>query len=261
MTQNEFREWWDDFVGRWPDMGEWFAESRTEATQLAILSNWANALEDVTLAEALAVNRSMYKGDLACFTGKWDRDKIPAIVRGHVVAQRPPATTWTGPEDDATPRWRRPEMKEAMEHLLAMKKAGATHEECETFMRKIFPPEPIDRQPRFKCVVCADKGRLEIWHPERVFIADRDGVEAALKFHYQTSSVACTCKEGDTFAMRSIPLLRFNRMKHCPAYNGDVSSPDAVADFEAWRKHDRANVRNRENFEPAFASYNQQEAF
>lgn len=259
MTAAEFDEWWEDFLGRWPDMGEWFMESRSESTQRAILQNWATALEDVTLAEALAVNRAMYSGDLDSFTGRWDRDRIPAIVRKHAIAQRPPVTEWTGPDDSPPPP--NPRMQEAFCRMIEKRKAGASAEECDAYLAKLFPPEPRERQRRYKCVECLDLGRREIWHPDRVYIADRDGIEAALRSHYTTSAVACRCEAGNMYASRKIPLPRFDLLKHCPAFNSDVSSPAAVADFEAWKKHDRGNVRNRTNFEPAFANYaRQQEA-
>jgi hypothetical protein len=150
----------------------------------------------------------------------------------------------------------------AFNRIIEMRKAGATAEQCDEYMARLFPPDPLDKQRRYKCVECLDLGRREIWHPDRVFIADRDGLEAALRSHYLTSVVACRCQAGDMYASRKIPLVRFDLLKHCPAFNSDVSSPAAVADFEAWRKHDRANVRNRTNFEPAFADYGrQQEAF
>jgi hypothetical protein len=258
VTNDELNTWWQDFTDRWPDMGTWFSEGRSEQQQIAILRNWAQALADVNLHEALAVNRGMYAGDLAGFTGRWDRDRIPAIVRQHAIAARPAAITWTGPNDPdphLQPRSELPvRLNGTLHQLIAMKGRGASQAECEQFLRKAFPAEPLARQRRYSCSTCCDSGHVEVWHPERVFVAERDGIEAALRCHYATSTAACPCKAGDLLANRSRPLARFDSHHHCLAAGGDVTSHKAVAMFQEWL-HTRRAVERRENYEPAFAAY------
>lgn len=242
-----------------PDLGgPWFAKNRTPEMQRHILANWSEVLRDVTLAEAVKVNRGILRGDLEGFGGEWDRDKIATRVRTHAINARRP-NNWTGPDDDPYPQPKREPLNlaGALHDLIDMQERGATQQQCGEFLRKRFPPARPDRQPRFTCVECLDTGRVEVWHWERVYIAKRDGIEAAIKSQYKTAAMACSCHAGDKFTTREIPLVRFDDRKHCLTMpGGDVESEAAVAAFSDWLATCN-DVAKRPNYEPAF----EQEAF
>lgn len=259
MIAAEFDRWWADFTERWPDMGEWFADGRSADVQARILRNWSQALADVSLAEALAVNRGMYAGDLVGFTGRWDRDRVPAIVRQHAISARPAATTWTGPNDDPhldQGAERPPKLNGVLHRLIEMRDAGADDASCRAFLAQEFPPEPRERQRRYVCITCFDSGRIEVWHHERVYLAATKGIEAGLQSLYRTSTAACACQAGQMFASRKIPLQRFDSQLHCLAAGGDVTSPRAIALFTDWLQA-RRDVKRRPNYERAFEDFNE----
>lgn len=259
MNQQEFNQWWSDFKLRFPDMGNsWFAEGRTAEVQRQILTQWSDVLSDVTLAEAAAVNRGMHNGDLASFTGKWDRDTVPATVRKHAMNSRV-SNTWSGPNDDPYPQPKGEYLNlgGTLSELLDLQKHGATRQQCAEFLRKRFPPARADRQRRFSCAQCLDSGRVELWHDDRVFYAMLNGIESPEAGRYKTMTAACGCKAGDVFANRKIPLQRYDTLKHCLALpGGDVESHEAVNAFETWvRDHRAIKHQSRE------ADFAQQEAF
>lgn len=263
MTTSEFEQWWQDFCERFPDMGDvWFAENRQPPAQKELLRRWCDALFDVTLPEALAVNLGMYRGDLESFKGKWDRDRIPAILRQHAIAARPAPTTWSGPDLDLEPEPVKSAsgLNGALHELITMRASGASDQDCTAFLRQRFPPEPLDRQRRYTCIQCFDIGRVEVWHWERVYLARDKGIDAALACKYQTATMACACKAGSSFVTRKIPLPQFNDQKHCLAVDGDVSSEKAVYAFVDWLATCKDVSRNK-NYEPGFAAYSQREAF
>lgn len=257
MTGKEFDQWWTDFKIRFPDLGgPWFAEGRNESQQRMILNGFAEVLRDVALQESLTVNKAMQRGDLEGFGGKWERDEIARRVRKHAIDQRP-ANTWTGPKDDPQqPRTKKDyDLGGAMRRLIEMREKGASAEECDAYLQNRFPPAPAESQRWFKCLLCLDSGRVEVWHYERVLRAKRDGLYAALQCANKTTAAACSCKAGEPFGMREKqPLVTYDRTKHCLAKYGDVESEAAVAAFQEWLvSHDR--VENRSNFEPSFANY------
>lgn len=258
MNQPEFNQWWSDFKLRFPDMGgPWFAEGRAPEVQRHILATWASLLGDVTLAESLKVNRAMQAGDLESFGGKWDRDRLPAIVRTHAIAQRQPAATWSGPKDDPFPQPRdtKPvKLGGVLRELIDMQAKNIPAGDCAEWLRRQFPTPPPYSQRAYKCILCLDEGRLEVWHWEAVAIAKRDGIEATAKCKYKTATAACTCKPGDLFANRQIPLTRYDLTKHCRAIHADVSSEAALSHLSEWLG-DQVTGKARLNYEPAFLEY------
>jgi len=258
MIGKEFDQWWTDFKFRFPDLGgPWFAEGRAESQQRVILGNFAEVLNDVSLSEALSVNRAMQRGDLEAFSGKWDRDEIARRVRTHVLAQRPAPANWTGPKDDPFPQPRDSQpvnLKGTLAELIDLKKRGASQGECDAFLKSRWPAKPASQQPRFKCTDCWDSGRLEVWHTELVFLAKTEGIESIATCKYRTTSAACTCRAGDQFVNRETPLVRFDLAKHCRVIHGDTTSEKAVSRLVEWLA-DQARAVNRANYTPAFAEY------
>lgn len=258
MIQQDFNQWWTDFKLRFPDLGgPWFAEGRSESQQRLILGNFAEVLNDVTLSEALSINRAMQRGDLEGFTGKWDRDDIARKVRTHAIAQRPTLATWTGPNDDPYPQPKDTQpinLKGTLGELIKMRDSGASPAECDAFLKSRWPAKPAHQQPRFKCTDCWDSGRLEVWHDEIVYLAKSEGIEAIAKCKYRTTSAACTCRAGDVFVNRAVPLVRFDLAKHCRVIHGDTNSERAVARLAEWMR-DQSQGKNNRNYEPAFAQY------
>ena len=258
MTGKDFDQWWSDFKMRFSDLGgPWFAEGRSESQQRLILGNFAEVLNDVTLSEALSVNRAMQRGDLEGFSGKWDRDEIARRVRTHAIAQRPAPSTWTGPKDDPYPQPRDTQpvnLKGTLAELIDLKKRGASQEECDAFLKSRWPAKPPHQQPRFKCTDCLDSGRLQVWHDELVYLVKHEGTHSIGKCEYRTSSAACTCKAGDQYANRAVPLVRFDLAKHCRVINGDTTSEKAVARLAEWLR-DSVSGANRSNYDPLFAQY------
>lgn len=257
MNQPEFNQWWTDFKLRFPDMGgPWFAEGRTADTQKMILGTWANLMHDVTLAESLAVNRGMQSGDLESFGGKWDRDRIPAIVRNHASAQRP-SSTWSGPNDDSFPQPRDTlpvKLGGVLRELIDMQEKNIPAADCAEWLRRQFPQAAPYDQRAYKCIQCLDCGRVEVWHWEAVAMARRDGIESVGECKYKTAAAACTCKLGNVFANRKIPLTRYDPMKHCRAFHADVTSEAALKNLGDWLA-DQVTGKGKANYEPAFLEY------
>jgi hypothetical protein len=258
MNQPEFNQWWSDFKLRFPDMsGPWFAENRTPEMQRQILGQWAEVLADVDLQEALAVSRGMQCGALEGFGGKWDRDRIPAMVRTHALAKRAPLPNWTGPQDDPFPQ---PKdtlpmgLGGKLRELVDMQAKGMTREESAEWLRLQFPSKPLSNQRRFRCAMCLDAGRIEVWHSELVHRAKREGIDAAKGCIYRTEAAACTCAAGSVFARRVLPLVQYDVAKHCRAIGGDTQSEAALTNFTEWLA-DQAAGKNRANYTPEFAEF------
>src|SRR5690242_16659049 len=84
MTIEEFDRWWKDAKLCWPSLATWLAKAFPDQSQQSeLLRKWFRAIDDVTLQDALEVNRLMQSGELP-WVGEYDSDKerLPRHVRG-----------------------------------------------------------------------------------------------------------------------------------------------------------------------------------
>lgn len=127
MNASEFNTWNLDLCSKFPSLRSW-QRNMGEAALTNLLEAWAEALADCELADLLAVNRRMLKGEDAGIGDSGSTwQAIPAHVRRLAFAAR----------------YRRLESEQPRE-------------------------QPELQQPRYRCKHCRDGGRLFVAHPAAV---------------------------------------------------------------------------------------------
>lgn len=261
MNTNEFNQWWGDFKSRFPDLGgQWFAEGRSAETQRAILATWSNLLSDIDLHEAIEINRAIQAGDIEGFSGKWDRDNIPAIIRKAVISRRPNENPWTGPNEPDEHRPRKRRTSEAIGSIFRtvtdMSDREVPANQIAEYIRTAFPPRPAwEHQQTFHCNICHDDGRVEVWHEHLVQLAVRGEWDEIPGASWRTMLCSCTCVKGQVFRERKIALPMYDEGRMCRVITGDTKSADAIDYFRAWLESARS-IESKANYEQSFADYN-----
>lgn len=243
MNRTEFNQWWSDFKARWParvldlKRDKLTGQDRSDDEQKRCLRLWSEALDDVDLSEALEVNRRWFAGELE--TPKWFHlEDTPAFVRTAAIASRPRPVTWTGPDDaDADLRLLYDGKPGLLKRLVASLGEGLTHEEVAEKLNREMGPKGIRRKERtYNCAVCLDEGRVEVWHPDCVFEAHVEGLQAVDGYHWRVSVCACYCDRGKRHGDR---IPRYDVGRHCrivprAGANGRFCHPKALAMLGEW---------------------------
>lgn len=243
MTRPEFNQWWGDFKLRWPQRvvelrkDKLTGQDRNEDDQKRLLRLWSEALDDVELPEALEVNRRWFAGELE--TPKWFHlEDTPSFVRQAAIAARPRPATWNGP-DDADQDFRdlyagKPGL---LRRIVSSLEEGASVEEAAQRLTAEMGPKGTRRKERtYNCSVCLDEGRVEIWHPDCVYVAATEGMAAVNGFSWRVAVCGCFCKRGEKHCTR---IPRYDILLHCRVYpragaTGRYCDPKALEGLAEW---------------------------
>lgn len=198
MTQTEFDRWWADVVLRFPSIDAWLVKVTSQdavsadSSQRAVLRTWFDVLGDVNLTDALEVNRQMQSGELE-WVGDYDgnKERLPQHVRR--LARQMSWERHARPTEE-TRRDLTPTSFPAGKILRRMSELAANGVERDAAKKMALEEFPIGQpnyEPRYRCLVCLDVGR--------VFVASNPAIEYMLadRFHecrHRIAVVRCTCK-------------------------------------------------------------------
>lgn len=147
MTKDEFNQWKADLFSRFPAIGQWVRGLGTEESVRGLLGAWMEALVDRDLADCLTVNKLLSVGEHSGpgqFPSDWQI--LPARVR---------------------------------------RLAGELHYDRESRKLREAEAESLVNskgEPRYRCKVCWDTGRVQVANPSAVRAAANGLPYAPSKF-------------------------------------------------------------------------------
>lgn len=239
MTDDQFGEWMTDHLRRFPGVKNWLAGLEGGGTH--IVDQWAEALSDVDLRDAVEVNRRMGIGDMVPVPA-YEREAIGARVR---AASRQLAHRRRASSPPPVARRRRGRglrtddgpiaLAEAAARVAKLVQSGRTASEASREIG-LMPTDSPEDWPRYRCVLCRDTGHVEVWGV-RSYHACRDGMLDDPRERV-VCSAACSCDEGARMVRPARDetgrIPRYDPDWHCRAVLGDVHSPRAIEAFESW---------------------------
>lgn len=148
-------------------------------------------------------------------------------------------------------------LREAFEHVLAMKEAGATKIETDAYLRTQFPNAGNDRRDRFTCRTCLDEGLALIWS-QRAILACLKGKFDDRK-NRTTCRIACECDRGRAFVgtvENGKPKPMFTRCydPRLDCLCDDPEDIESIGALERWC--DEKRNEKPANYETRFDDYN-----
>lgn len=268
MTQPEFDLWWGDLALRFPSVEAWLVKATTddekpdELRQRMMLKTWFGVMRETAAEDAMEVNRLMQSGELP-FVGDFKQEQIPQHVRR--LARQLAWDNNGGSREE--PDYEHPQRDtdfpagKILRRWWELERLGTPRDEARTVALKEFPVGRSRYQPRFNCHLCLDVGRLSV--------ASNAALEAALlddfeNCHHRIGTVRCKCKGH----------LPVNPKRPLAVYDAGLDflitdylwGDEQTAKFLAWVELQRevraeAVLKSQANYEPAFNSFNQREAF
>jgi hypothetical protein len=262
MTIEEFDRWWKDAKLCWPSLATWLHKAFPDQSQQSeLLRKWFRAIDDVTLLDALEVNRQMQSGEMP-WVGEYDSDKerLPRHVRGlakQLAADRRPTENREqfAPTTHKAGGFPGAAIIRRMETLL---KAGTPRAEARAMALEEFPvgTSPFPER-RYHCAKCLDVGRISV--------ASNAAIEAMLigKFadcHHRVGTMRCECR-GNRSTKPNYILATYD-----PAQDFKIedflwqeAEVSRFTEWVAWQREHRAGemLKRRVNYEPGFASFNE----
>lgn len=262
MTTAEFDRWFDDLTARFPSVDTWLAKFAPEASdKLRMLRNWCVSLDDVSLPDAVEVNRLMQSGELP-WVGEYESDKerLPRHVRGltkQLVSDRTvkPNREEFAPTTHKTSGFPGKKILLRMEEL---QKDGMTREQAREQALNEFPvgTSPFQER-RYNCAKCFDVGRISV--------ASNAAIEAMLigKFadcHHRVGTMRCECR-GHVATKPNYQLATYDPVQDFKIEDFLWQDAEVLrfADWVDWQRQHRAEemLKRRANYEPGFASFNE----
>lgn len=252
MTKEEFKEWLRGYLKAYPETSRWINGLAPE-TKENLMESWGYAFRDVELDEARHATADCVRGDGPDIP-PYDREKIVTILRKYILEKRAKNAPVV---DDPSFSRRLPEKKHvSLARLLRqISDEDLTKEQRAEVLRKAFG-DSQDPRDRYKCLICRDVGKVDIWHPEYAMRVKALGIENA-GYRY-TSVAACTCQAGAPFKARQRNALpEFNLLDHCYCRFGDTKNEAAIADLLDWMNNSRQRFVETKG-ESLFEEYNKE---
>lgn len=228
MKSNEFQKWFGDLKLRFPDSAAWIAKGdRSETEQLGILKQWADALADVDLADALEVNARIHRGQIMLDDNRpgfpaYERENIPGIVRRHATGLR--------------------------------------------MQRTIGSPRPETWRECVKCKPCGDSGFRPVWTNRAIaYMREHQNLDGFGPHRHVMARCNCErgfprgkepheVKPGDNSRVESVP--RFTEQGFCEVVAWDTRSDVALGHLSAWiAEYDQRRIESA--YGGDFADWNQ----
>lgn len=234
MTKEEFREWLRGYLKAYPETSRWMNRLAVE-TKANLMESWEYAFKDVEHIEARHATADCVRGEGPDIPA-YDRERTATILRKYILEKRARNAPVV---DDPSFSRRLPEKRHVSLAALfrQISDEDVTREQRAEMLRSAFG-DSQDPRDRYKCLVCRDVGKVDVWHPEYVMRVKALGMENA-GFRY-TSVVACTCQAGVPFKSRQRNALpEMNLLDHCYCRFGDTKNPVAIADMLDWIENSR----------------------
>lgn len=260
MTDDQFGEWLADHTRRFPGVRNWLGGLEAGGTH--IVDQWAEALADVDLRDAIEVNRRMGVGDLVPVPA-YEREAIGARVRAAAkqLAHRRRASSPPPVARRRRGRGLRTDegaigLADAAARIAKLVQSGRSPEEASRELG-LMPSDSPDEWPRYRCALCRDTGTVEVWGI-RSYHAARDGTLDDPRERV-VCTAPCSCHEGGRFVRpqrdEAGRIPRYDPDWHCLAPLGDVHSAKAIAAFRQW--FEGFLERRAPQKEPAFTAFNE----
>lgn len=259
MNGQDFNRWWSDVKLCFPSIAQWIARTFPDVqTQTALLRKWAGVLADVSIDNALEVNRAMLSGDLEFFgSGKErevfdsDRERLPQHVRKLARQMAFERRERTPEQFDEKPS-SFPAGK-ILRRMAEMREAGFTRDDAMAAALKEFPIGRPTWEPRYHCHLCFDAGSIDVAPPWAVRAMLEGRFEQC---HHRNASARCKCRPplpaNSRFVQATYDAAACFRIH-------DLQWPGSqVVDFRDWCEVKRGEFWNSRR-EPAFDSFNQRQ--
>ncbi len=278
MNQSEFNTWWQDTKTCWPSFGAWLVRCFDDANkQRECLRKWAGVFFDVELSDALEINQQMQSGQLR-FIGNdegevfdGDRERFPEHVRR--LAKRLAWERSGRIEQQESPRYdgsisNSPQLKKNLLRWRELQDQGHSRDDAKAMALEEFPVgQSPYREPRYQCHLCLDQGC--------VIVASNAAIEAMVmglfdQCHHREAVVRCKCDRGRQRVRkqhgRDLPWATYDAGLCFKIQDSLIHNEKEIERFREWvevqhEKRSAAMAQANENFEPAFAAFNQREAF
>lgn len=223
MTQNEFRQWRDDFCTRFPDAGAWVvADERASLRELW----YREVFYAIDLRWALAANAAMMAGVVERFND-FAKDQIATLISKaarelkakHESAERDRQRR----DSHRIPRQARGAAVMAQTLAAALR---APHGQRAAIVTQAFATDAHDDDRRnwYDCPQCRDTGYVDILAPETIHELRRyPESDSPMK----TCTVACNCELGNRYGGdrkiggRAVRIPVFGEPWHISAYDPD----------------------------------------
>lgn len=214
MTKDEFKLWLADFAAAFPWVPEFLTKS---GDNVATAMHWATVLEDASLDDALLVTKRMLSGKdpEVESTNRASTPRHVAQLARALVARRSGDSGFVPEFVVATQPKTAWQASDVIGRLLSCAANGG---DVAALADKLMPLDP-EESPRYRCLLCKDRGRVTCWHPESMELA-RLGKFDGTHGWYQCA-VVCSCPEGDRLD-KDNALVRFDagrwiRVDDCPS--------------------------------------------
>lgn len=212
MNQAQFNSWYADFCTAYPQTDEFVQRG---GNGRATLAHWFDVLSACELDDAMNVTRRMLRGDDDELK-PYDRHATPRHVAALCEALRqrrmqPAASRKFEPDflrNEPEPDW------SCGDVLKRLRECAASGSSLMALAERLMPIDP-DKEPRFRCLDCRDRGLVTCWHPATMHAA-RIGKLTGRSSGRYTCVVVCDCKAGKQFESLARggwneKLKRFNR--------------------------------------------------
>ena len=242
MTQEQFTKFVSRLFVSFPSLYEWLKEKSPDPSGTQMV--WRQTLETVSYTEAMSVLDRWTDGSLKAFSA-FERDLVAVSIRA-IVEQDRSRSTKRGVEskqqlEDAQ-KFRKDYSPVApiFARAVELARSGSAAGVAKTSALNFPASAPYDG-PRYKCFICCDRGRVEVWRNDLARAVDANLL--SIDEAHGSYMVACACEAGTHYATENkywSPMPRYQPDQYCRWFNGTIE--DERARLSKWLAERKKHV-------------------
>lgn len=239
MQLNEFNVFIEKLFAAFPSLHEWVSNSEKVKDPLATKAVWFKTLETISYTEAMSVLDRWTTGALKAFSA-FERDLVATSIRCIVEQDRSRENkrcVESKQEFEDAQKYRKDysPIAPVLAKALQLRRNGVEVDVRKCILESFPASAPYDG-PRYKCFICCDRGRVEVWDNDLARAIDQ-GVRKLETSIGKTYVVACGCDAGTPYTQWKRPLPRYQPDQHCRWHNQTIEEERArLAKWLAERK-------------------------
>ncbi len=256
MNKAEFNDWYTEFCAAFPGTDAWIA---TKGGGTRTLANWLAVLVDCDADCAKMATMMILSGKEPTIHA-YERSETPVRIRDickrleakHSIPAEPSPLEQR--RTDKAAQW---DTKVILAKLLDCAARGG---DVEALAKKLMPIAD-DSAPRYKCLICKDRGLVRVWRAESMELAAKG--ELTSVHGCSSAAIRCECEAGNRYERMSLGLwglgadpkdaratpIIYNERQWC------ICEGYAESDREKLAAFMQENCRPA-NYEPAFEAWN-----
>lgn len=224
MKPTEFEKFVSQLFTAFPSLREWMQNPEKVADPLGTQRVWFKTLETISYAEAIGVLDRWTSGALKAFSA-FERDLVATSIRCIVEQDRSRENkrcVESKQEFEDSQKYRKdyspiaPVLARAVE--LHRSGSGVDVRKC---ILESFPASAPYDGPRYKCFICCDRGRVEVWDNDLARAIDQ-GTRKLETTLGKTYIVACACDAGIPYTKWKRPMPRYQPDQYCRWHNQTI---------------------------------------